>query len=278
MSIKDKPPDSNIIFEWTTESCFQDHKEIIPELIYQISNSVISIDLEMYIFSLDELGNKIIDHLIKASERGVKVRLLVDGIGSPSFNFEIIDKLFRNHKIEVKVYKPISSWLIKTLVSLLFLHWDEIKLYFISMNHRNHRKTVVFDQRLIMLGSANISQAHCHWRETMVEVTGGDILFILHKFNEVWNKSSNFKAYPVKITDSFKNTIDKTCKNTISRIDLVNEAKISIKIVNPYFFPPYLLIAPLIRASRRGVKVEFMISKKCDVFLLIGFLSITIKY
>lgn len=268
--LKESYNEKNILFEWTTESCFQDHKEIIPELITQIQNSQSSIDLEMYIFSLDELGKNIIHKLVEASNRGVKVRLLVDGFGSPSFNFKFIKELFKKHNIEVRVYNPISSWFIKTGLLLLFMKWDKVKLYILNMNHRNHRKTVVFDRKLMMTGSANISQAHTHWRETMIEVSGTDVLYVVDKFDEVWDTASNFKAYPIIIKEKYKSN-NLECYLKVSRVDLINHAKGSIKVVTPYFLPPYFLLLPLIRAAQRGVKVEFMVSKKCDVFFVSWF-------
>jgi cardiolipin synthase len=221
----------------------------------------------MYIFALDELGNEIISLLCEASQRGVKVRLLVDGIGSPSFNSHFIKNFFENYKVEIRVYKPISSWFFNSIISLFSMNWNEVRLYFISMNHRDHHKTAIFDNKLIMIGSANISQAHSHWREVMIEVSGDNILYIIDKFNEVWSKSSNFQNYNKK---SY-HRMNIVYKDKVSRVDLINNAKSFIKMVNPYFIPPYYLLVPLIRAARRGVKVEFMISKKCDIILMSWF-------
>lgn len=262
-----KSKKKNILLNWKTESCFKDHEEIIPELILQINKAEVSIDFEMYIFDLDTLGNEIIKLLAQASLKGVRVRLLVDGIGSSDFNSKVIKRLFQDYKIEVKIYKPISSWVIKTIISIFHMNWDEVKLYFISMNHRDHRKIAVFDNKLLMIGSANISQSHSNWREIMVEVSGDNINCVIDKFNEVWSKSSNFS----KKTFKLYNNIRTRHQYKVSRIDLINKSKNLIKMVNPYFIPPYSLLAPLIRASRRGVKVEFMISKKCDVMLMSWF-------
>ena len=59
--------------------------EYVKSLLGDLENAKRSIELETYIFNEDSFGKKIIDVLIKAASRGVKVRLLLDGIGTSSW-------------------------------------------------------------------------------------------------------------------------------------------------------------------------------------------------
>ena len=50
-----------------------------------------------------------------------------------------------------------------------------------------------------------------------------------------------------------------------TRRQLINQAKDVIQIINPYFIPPMLLLIPLLKAARRGVKVELLTSGVPDI-------------
>ena len=68
---------------WDSEVLFTDGDEFFAAVIERIRTAQRSVELESYIFNDDELGRLVIDELCDAAGRGVSVRVVVDGIGSP---------------------------------------------------------------------------------------------------------------------------------------------------------------------------------------------------
>ena len=88
---------------WTSEEIFLDGDKYFDRLIEDINSAQHSITIEMYIFNDDSLGRKITDHLIHARKRGVKIQVIVDGIGSYAF-FDNLHRIMIQNNIMVKMY------------------------------------------------------------------------------------------------------------------------------------------------------------------------------
>ncbi|MBK8201246.1 MAG: hypothetical protein IPK68_02585 [Bdellovibrionales bacterium] len=95
--------------QWTYEKLFLSSQEYFYEILRSCSQARTSIDIEVYIFSNDEVGKRLIAELEKAVKRGVHVRLLVDGIGSPHWVHGPLESLPEQAGIETRVYHPLAS-------------------------------------------------------------------------------------------------------------------------------------------------------------------------
>ena len=91
---------------------------------------------------MDEAGLKILDHLIRAAERGVKVRVVLDGYGSAKDD-RTIQSLLRAVGAQCRVYRPEPKY-------LSFQSFDFLRL------RRMHRKTTLVDGHLAFIGGINI--------------------------------------------------------------------------------------------------------------------------
>lgn len=263
----------NIISNWETEECFEDPDNIFKAIYKDIDAAQKSILVEMFILSLDNSGLKFIQELKKAAQRGISVKLVVDGIGSPAFNAKIIKDL-KQEKIDVRIYKPIPRFFNVLAGDLIKGHWSKIGDLFVKMNRRNHRKIILIDERISWVGSANISDEYLSWRETMVRVTGSGVKDVFKGFTWVWDCATNGdKKNLLKqnfITDRVCHSFTWFNSYKVSRfkIKLLNKAKNEIRVINPYFIPPYRLLIPLLKAQKRGVKVTLLTSKLTDVFFV----------
>ena len=105
------------------ETIFPDGKTHFETLIKDIEQAQFSIDLETYIFQKDHLGIRIANALAAAAERGVTVRVLVDGAGSPywSPNFS---KQLEKAGAETKVFHPFPWQLWNWSRSAVKLSWN----------------------------------------------------------------------------------------------------------------------------------------------------------
>src|SRR5262245_53399651 len=101
-----------------------------------IEGAIASVRLETYIYTNDEVGRRFRDALTRAAQRGVNVRVLVDAIGSLGLAAEFWSPL-RDAGGEARVFNPLA-----------------LKRAAI----RNHRKLLVCDGRLAIVGGFNISK------------------------------------------------------------------------------------------------------------------------
>ena len=112
--------------------------EAFPAMLAAIDAASKSIRLEVYIFSDDELGHRFRDALLRAGQRGVAVRVLVDGIGSNDLPDDFWSSL-KQAGGEARVFNPIA-----------------LKRFGI----RDHRKLLVCDARVAFIGGFNISHEY----------------------------------------------------------------------------------------------------------------------
>ena len=131
------------------ETIFFNGSNYFESLLHDLGQAQHSIDLEMYIFAQDTLGVRVIDALGKAAQRGVTVRVLVDGAGSPEWGGTIIEQLERSG-VQTRVFHPFP-W--------RFWQWSRAKIkkpfvqkiiyLCLHINTRNHRKVCTIDNKII---------------------------------------------------------------------------------------------------------------------------------
>jgi len=117
-------------------------QELFPALCEAFDAAHTSIHLETYIFRLDAAGLKILDHLKRAAERGVKVRVVLDGYGSARDD-RSIQSLLRAAGAQCRIYRPEPKYLSYQSFNFLRLR-------------RMHRKTTLVDSHLAFIGGINI--------------------------------------------------------------------------------------------------------------------------
>jgi len=111
-----------------------------------------SLDIQYYIFKTDITGGLITEHLLKAADRGVRVRLLLDDLGS-SLEDLTVSVVDHHPNIEVRLYNPLS------------LRNEKLRIFsklgeFGRINYRMHNKLIVADNRAIITGGRNIGDEY----------------------------------------------------------------------------------------------------------------------
>ncbi|NYT62934.1 cardiolipin synthase ClsB [Alcaligenaceae bacterium] len=117
-------------------------QEFFPALYAAIDAAVRQVHLETYIFNLDKAGMAVLTHLRQACERGVKVRVVIDGFGSYQHAQEIIARLAAMGA-QCRVYRPEPVGLRSVRFNLRRLR-------------RLHRKVCVVDESMAFVGGINI--------------------------------------------------------------------------------------------------------------------------
>jgi len=148
-----------------------------------------TIDIQYFIFSLDNIGLIATDYIIQAAERGVKVRILVDDIMIDADVADIL--LFDAHpNIDVRIYNPGVN-LGKNLLQKI----KKLGLDFRGANQRMHNKTFIVDGTVAITGGRNIADEYFdfdhtyNFRDRDILLLGKGVKQIEKSFEEFWNDS-----------------------------------------------------------------------------------------
>jgi cardiolipin synthase len=129
----------------------------LAHLFRDIDQASQSIDFEMYLFDLDELGQRMLEALRRAAQRGVRVRVMVDGVGSPDWNRTLLNELAESG-VEARIFRPYPwvRWGARAYSKLLNLR--NLFRWFQRLNRRDHRKMCLIDRKTAWAGSFNITR------------------------------------------------------------------------------------------------------------------------
>ncbi len=253
-------------------------EECYPAMLKAIEEAGEYIWLSSYIFDSDEIGRSFVAALDRARQRGVDVRVLLDGVGimrsSPR-----ADRLFRIKGIPTARFLPPSILPPQAYI-----------------NMRNHRKLLLVDGRLAFTGGMNISARHmCFarrgslrgpglWQRVYVPNPESDVHFmfsgpVVARLEEVfacdWAFATGDTLSPPERQkedftgpalcrviedgpDSYLDYFNSTLQGVISA------ARKSVHLVTPYFLPSRDLISALQCASLRGLDVAVILPAKND--------------
>lgn len=228
-----------------------------------------SIDIELYYFTPDEVGLDILKLLIKKSKEGLKIRILLDNIGSFEFsNSKLINELLNNN-INVRIFNSIIPFS-KNSKSWIFL--------------RNHRRTIIIDKKILFSGSICIGKQTTDWIETGIFIENTEKINNIQKiFNKTWDKvyhksfkiGSSQKIDKKNINNLEFNNIDNFEYITQSPLQFhrniykyyiqsIKKSRISIDLISPYFSPNQKIIRYLKKASKKGVIINIYLPEKTD--------------
>ncbi len=218
-----------------------------------------SIDIEQYIFCIDNIGTEFLELLKEKKKEGVSVRLLLDTVGSWGFyNSSKVSEL-KEQGIEIRFFNPVSPWRIHNFTSWLF---------------RDHRKALIFDKKIAFVGGLGVGDHMKDWRDTTAKVSGPAVLEISDSFLEYWNISKNtalrerIRSIRANLRKRFFITSAPYFKKRFlyySLIEALRNAQKNILITTPYFIPDRRLSRVLKLAAKRRVDVVLMIPKTMDV-------------
>lgn len=221
-----------------------------------------SIDFEQYIFEVDEIGQKFVDLFIQKARAGLKVRLLLDYVGSiNSYNTQAI-KAMTLAGVQILFYNVISPWRLHNFSSWFF---------------RDHNKIAIIDKKIAFTGGVGVRIGMRDWRDTQVRIAGPVLEAFNYSFDRMWQVASTNKKFlrfklPSTPAVGFEFLINspyqynKFIKRKLSAAIL--SAQEYIYISTPYFIPDLSLFRSLRLAAKRGVDVRILLPKNSDHILL----------
>jgi cardiolipin synthase len=120
----------------------EDGKASYSSMLAAIAAAKHHVHMEMYIFEDDDAGNLFADALKKRAKAGVKVRLLYDSVGSINTDKAFFKDL-QDGGVDVVEFNPVSA--------------TNVLTGGLAIQNRDHRKLIVVDGRVALLGGINIS-------------------------------------------------------------------------------------------------------------------------
>jgi cardiolipin synthase C len=148
-----------------------------------------TIDAQYFIFSGDNVGLIAVDYLLRAADRGVHVRLLVDDFMLEAEG-EALLALDAHPNLDIRLYNP-SANIGKTLPRKLF----NLTTDFRGFNQRMHNKTFIVDGTVAITGGRNIADEYFdydheyNFRDRDVLLLGGASVELQRSFNLFWDNA-----------------------------------------------------------------------------------------
>lgn len=260
----------SLISEGNSVTLLNNGEEKFPALFAALENARSHIHIEYYIFTPDDVGNRIADILINKQKEGVEVRLIIDDVGSN--HIKKLTKKFKNAGIQFLTMLPVA------FTSLA------------NSNYRNHRKIVIIDSDTGFIGGINLDARYwnngkypLYWRDTSVCIRGRAVNLLQVQFFLSWHFAGGmemtgklnkyFDLQPQKkgnaiiaIAASGPDSVVPYIMETI--LLALSQAKKTIRICTPYFIPPEELTSTLVIAAANGISVELILPSKSDSFIV----------
>ncbi len=253
---------------------FPDYGDSMRAMTAEIDLATSWVHVEFYIAAWDDVTGPFFDALVRATERGVKVRLLFDHLGSrgiPGYK----DFLKRLETTSIEWHPMLSIHPLKG-------EWRRPDL-------RNHRKIFVVDGRVGFAGSQNLiepgynkpknHQAGREWVELVTRVEGPtvralNVLFATDWYSETGIKLTEEVATPSPAAGNVLAQVIPsgpglpTENNLRAFTTLLYSAQRRLSITSPYFVPDESLLYAVTTAAQRGVDVELFVSEAGDQFMV----------
>lgn len=256
------------IYPWRDGNRFEllvDGPQFFPRMFEHITRAQRQVELELYLVESGACVDLLVQVLVAATERGVKVRCLFDAFGSAGLSAPDRQRL-SEAGVELRFYNRIKVW-----------RWQR-NLY------RDHRKILVVDGEWAFVGGTGVTDAfwtpgedHSAWHEVMVEIHGPLVADWLQLFEQQWIANPQQRAWlpfvpgprprlpavpamgPGQGRVAYANAIQH--RDIVhSLVRSLNSAQKRIWLATPYFLPSWKVRRSLRKAAARGVEVQLLLT------------------
>jgi cardiolipin synthase len=239
------------------------------------------INLETYILEDDDVGLRFADALIERQRAGVQVNLIYDSVGTLHTSKAFFEHLEAGG-IRLLEYNPVNPLTARA-------GWD--------VNQRDHRKLLVVDGRIALLGGINISSVYSGgsysqgssgqpgqslpWRDTDLQIEGPVVADFQKLFMQTWERQHGPPLEPrhyfprlepqgKEVVRALGGSPDEAYSQIYATlISAIASAETEVLLTNAYFAPDPQLLATLKAAAARGVNVTLLLPSKTDSSLIL---------
>ena len=231
-------------------------------MIGAIKDAKTEIAICTYVFAYDPMTEEMLAHLTTKAQEGVKVRLLIDVIGSLKvyLNQKGFNAL-RDAGGEVVFFSPLLQHPFQSYINL-----------------RNHRKIYLFDCRVVLSGGMNLSNEYMgradgtkRWKDLLYRLEGPAVHYFRTIFNSDWAYATGEKIEETEVLETDRGFEGESFVQVVpsgpdipkdalyeALLNAIYSAKERIWIVTPYFVPDENIVQALIIAQHKGVDVKLI--------------------
>jgi cardiolipin synthase A/B len=269
--------------------------ELFPAMHAAIHRAHHDVWLATYLFHDDRAARAMADALIKAAQRGVRVRVVVDGFGSKA-TLATLRRWFEGSGVALAVFRPIDRW-------YAWLQPGQLR--------RLHHKLLAVDHESAFVGGINIIDDRNDLNhgfsaeprlDFAVALRGPVVAPIAQTVRAMWTRAAFGRDWrdevlalaksaepmararqlmqrlrinpapdadadalaPVRAAFLVRDNLRQRRAIERSYIDALSRARERIDLVSPYFYPGRLFRRVLRDAARRGVRVRLLLQGKLD--------------
>ncbi len=256
---------------------------LFAALIEVVNKAQQEVMLETYIFDFAGAGGDVAHALARAAQRGVRVCVVVDGVGTGALPPEWAQR-FEQAGVQCRVYSPLAG----------------IGFWLPSRWRRLHRKLCVVDQTVAFCGGINIMDDFIDPNvpgglqqprlDYAVSLRGPLVDKMHDAMTQLWSRIEAVRelrsqdiAGALEALRSADQDLDLPTRGTVqlvlrdnvrhrSQIErayrkAIGSAHHEVWVASAYFFPGLRLHRALVLAARRGVRVRLLLQGKYEYFL-----------
>ena len=239
-------------------------QEIFPALLAALAAARTSIQFETYTYSNSGLGREIRSQLVAAAQRGVRVQVMVDAVGSWFLSDRFFDALVAAGG-EVRRFNPLHLW---------------------RFGVRDHRKLVICDQAVIFVGGFNVADEYngdgltCGWYDLGLRLENPRLAGELSEsFAELFGMADFHRKPMLRLRPFRRKRLPEmpgaghllathpgrgaSRFQTALAHDLATAR--DVRIISAYFLPTGRVRRDLVRVVRRGGRVQLLLAGRSDV-------------
>lgn len=258
------------VFPWRAGNRFRlliDGPEFFPRILQCIETARRRVDVELYLVEDGQCAERLVEVLLAAVARGVRVRCLFDGFGCLKLGQKTRQRL-KAGGVELRLYNPL----------MLRLKMRNL--------HRDHRKLFLIDDEYCFVGGAGVTDEFWnphlpeeHWHEAMVEISGPLLSDWRRLFDTQWALCLRRRIWQFPLPrrlpripqssgsgDGWGRVAYSAARQHYdvlhSLICRLREAKTRIWFATPYFLPTRKVRRELMQAARRGVEVRLLLTSR----------------
>jgi len=257
------------VVEGNTGKLFSDSNESIKSMIADIDAAKEHVHIVFYIWLTDNNGCRMVDALVRATERGITCRVIVDEMGSRDLIQSEQWTKMKSAGIFVETALPIGNLFLKPLRGRIDL--------------RNHRKIVVIDDWITYCGSQNcadpefrVKPKYAPWVDAVIRFEGPIAQQNQHLFASDWMTVNNqdlsdIISQPLReshgeiIAQAFGTgpTVRDAAMSEMF-VSLMYAAREDLMITTPYYVPDESMQHAIRAAAHRGVNTTIIFPAKND--------------
>jgi cardiolipin synthase len=235
----------------------QNGVDIFPAMLAAVDAATTRISFETFIYADGEVAASFTDAFVRAAERGVSVRIVVDAIGSSDLP-DADRKRLERAGVELLVFNPVRPWTLE------------------ETNYRTHRKVLVVDGEVAFTGGVGLAdhwrgdaRTPDEWRDTQFRIVGPAVRSLEGCFYENWLEAGGTLVPALDDAPAGQGTGTRTVttwsgasggSSDVKRLYLLSiaGARATIDIQSPYFVLDESTRWALDEARNRGVRVRLL--------------------